>query len=157
MSKPKKNAEGVKKLAIWMAAESKAVAVLGILVANNTITEDAKNLNLKDCTNALLNEDKWESIFAGARAYSSNDSQIKSSEKKKTQLFKWLDLNLKNLWDEINDDQRKNLKQEFFILNRYISNVSSNKRDLQEHFVLTVNEYFNKKIDERKSIIKNNS
>ena len=96
MSKPKKNAEGVKKLAIWMAAESKAVAVLGILVANNTITEDAKNLNLKDCTNALLNEDKWESIFAGARAYSSNDSQIKSSEKKKTQLFKWLDLNLKN-------------------------------------------------------------
>ena len=79
-----------------MAAESKAVAVLDILVANNTITEDAKNLNLKDCTNALLNEDKWESIFAGARAYLSNDSQIKSSEKKKTQLFKWLDLNLKN-------------------------------------------------------------
>ena len=96
MSKSKKNAEGLKKLGIWMAAESKAVAVLDILVANNTITEDAKNLNLKDCTNALLNEDKWESIFAGARAYSSNDSQIKSSEKKKTQLFKWLDLNLKN-------------------------------------------------------------
>ena len=96
MSKSKKNAEGLKKLGIWMAAESKAVAVLDILVANNTITEDAKNLNLKDCTNALLNEDKWESIFAGARAYSSNDSQIKSSEKKKKQLFKWLDLNLKN-------------------------------------------------------------
>lgn len=55
-----------------------------------------------------------------------------------------VDLNLKNLWDEINDDQRKSLKQEFFILNRYISNVSSNKRELQEHFVLTVNEYFNK-------------
>ena len=63
MSKSKKNAEGLKKLGIWMAAESKAVAVLDILVANNTITEDAKNLNLKDCTNALLNEDmsvfKW--------------------------------------------------------------------------------------------------
>ena len=47
MSKSKKNAEGLKKLGIWMAAESKAVAVLDILVANNTITEDAKNLNLK--------------------------------------------------------------------------------------------------------------
>ncbi len=55
-----------------------------------------------------------------------------------------VDLNLKNLWGEIDDDQRKNLKQEFFILNRYISNVSSSKRELQEHFVLTVNEYFNK-------------
>ena len=31
MSTPKKNAEGVKKLAIWMAAESKAVAVLDML------------------------------------------------------------------------------------------------------------------------------
>lgn len=55
-----------------------------------------------------------------------------------------VDMNYKGLWDEINDDQRKSLKQEFFILNRYISNVNSSNRDLQEHFVLTVNEYFNK-------------
>ena len=96
MSKPKKNAEGVKKLAIWMAAESKAVAVLNILVENNTITEDVKNLNLQACTNALLKEEKWKAIFASARAHSSNDSQIKSSQQKKEKLFKWLNLNLKN-------------------------------------------------------------
>lgn len=55
-----------------------------------------------------------------------------------------VDMNCKELWDEIDDENRKALKQEFFILNRYISNVSSSKQDLQEHFVLTVNEYFNK-------------
>lgn len=55
-----------------------------------------------------------------------------------------VDMNYKGLWDEMDDAQRKSLKQELFILNRYISNVNSNKRDLQEHFVLTVNEYFNK-------------
>ncbi len=55
-----------------------------------------------------------------------------------------VDMNYKGLWDEINDDQRKSLKQEFYILNRYVSNVKSSKQELQEHFVLTVNEYFNK-------------
>ena len=55
-----------------------------------------------------------------------------------------VDMNCKDLWDELDDANKKALKQEFFILNRYISNVNSNKRDLQEHFVLTVNEYFNK-------------
>jgi hypothetical protein len=44
MSKPKKNSEGIKKLAIWMAAESKASAVLDLLVENNTITGDVKTL-----------------------------------------------------------------------------------------------------------------
>jgi hypothetical protein len=55
-----------------------------------------------------------------------------------------VDMGAKSLWDDITDDQRKSLKSEFFILNRYISNVKSSKRDEQEHFVLTVNEYFNK-------------
>ncbi len=55
-----------------------------------------------------------------------------------------VDLGARNLWDDINDDQRKSLKQEFFILNRYISNVKGQTRETQEHFVLTVNEYFNK-------------
>lgn len=55
-----------------------------------------------------------------------------------------VDMNYKGLWDEINDEQRKSLKQELFILNRYISNVNSKNREIQEHFVLTVNEYFNK-------------
>jgi hypothetical protein len=55
-----------------------------------------------------------------------------------------VDMNAKSLWDEIDDNQRKALKSEFFILNRYISNAKVNNRDTQEHFVLAVNEYFNK-------------
>jgi hypothetical protein len=50
----------------------------------------------------------------------------------------------KDLWNELTDEQKKSLKSEFFILNRYVSNVKSNNREVQEHFVLTVNEYFNK-------------
>lgn len=56
----------------------------------------------------------------------------------------FVDLNAKSVWDEMTPEQQKSLKGEFFILNRYISNVQSNKREIQEHFVLTVNEYFNK-------------
>jgi hypothetical protein len=56
----------------------------------------------------------------------------------------FVDLNAKAVWDEMTPEQQKSLKGEFFILNRYISNVQSNKREIQEHFVLTVNEYFNK-------------
>ena len=66
MSKPKKNAEGLKKLAIWMAAESKAVAVLDILVENNTITADVKILNLKACTNALWHSPNFVDTFHSA-------------------------------------------------------------------------------------------
>ena len=44
-----------------------------------------------------------------------------------------VDLNVKSLWDDINDDQKKALKSEFFILNRYISNVKINDRNIQEH------------------------
>lgn len=55
-----------------------------------------------------------------------------------------VDNNYRTLWDDINDDQRKSLKNEFWILNRYISNVKSTDKDQQKHFVLTVNEFFNK-------------
>ena len=55
-----------------------------------------------------------------------------------------IDMNCKSLWNDLNDEQQKALKSEFFILNRYVSNVKSNKREVQEHYVLTVNEYFNK-------------
>jgi hypothetical protein len=55
-----------------------------------------------------------------------------------------VDMNFKSLWDEIDDTQRKALKSELFILNRYISSAKGQPRDVQEHFVLTVNEYFNK-------------
>jgi hypothetical protein len=56
----------------------------------------------------------------------------------------FVDMNVRAAWDEMTDEQRKSLKSEYFILNRYISSVKDSKRDIQEHFVLTVNEYFNK-------------
>lgn len=55
-----------------------------------------------------------------------------------------VDQNVRELWDAMDTDQQKSLKNEYFILNRYISNVQGQKREIQEHFVLTVNEYFNK-------------
>jgi hypothetical protein len=55
-----------------------------------------------------------------------------------------VDQNVRELWDAMDSDQQKALKQEFFILNRYISSAKGQKREVQEHFVLTVNEYFNK-------------
>ena len=56
----------------------------------------------------------------------------------------FVDLNVRADWDEMTPEQQKSLKSEYFILNRYISNVKGQSRELQEHFVLTVNEYFNK-------------
>lgn len=58
--------------------------------------------------------------------------------------IKAVDLNIRELWDSLDEENQKNLKSEMFILNRYISNVKSSNREIQEHFVLTVNEYFNK-------------
>jgi hypothetical protein len=55
-----------------------------------------------------------------------------------------VDQNVRELWDAMDVDQQKALKSEFFILNRYVSNVQGQKREVQEHFVLTVNEFFNK-------------
>lgn len=55
-----------------------------------------------------------------------------------------VDLGAKDLWDDLTSEQKKSLKQELFILNRYISNVKGQNREMQEHFVLAVNEYFNK-------------
>jgi hypothetical protein len=55
-----------------------------------------------------------------------------------------VDLGAKTLWDDLDDDQKKSLKGDLWILNRYISNVKVNNREQMEHHVLTVNEYFNK-------------
>lgn len=55
-----------------------------------------------------------------------------------------VDLGAKSLWDELDDENRKSLKSELYILNRYISNVKTSNKEIQEHFILTVNEYFNK-------------
>jgi len=55
-----------------------------------------------------------------------------------------VDQNIRELWDAMDPEQQKSLKNEFYILNRYVSSAGSQKREIQEHFVLTVNEYFNK-------------
>lgn len=65
-----------------------------------------------------------------------------------------VDTNMRELWDAMDADQQKALKNEYFILNRYVSSAGFPKntwqkgkrptREEQEHFVLTVNEYFNK-------------
>jgi hypothetical protein len=56
----------------------------------------------------------------------------------------FVDMNVRAAWDEMTAEQQKSLKGEFFILNRYISCAQDQKQEIQEHFVLTVNEYFNK-------------
>lgn len=48
----------------------------------------------------------------------------------------------KDIWDLLDDEQKKDVK--FFLLNRYVSSVKTSKREVQEHYVLATNEYFNK-------------
>jgi hypothetical protein len=55
-----------------------------------------------------------------------------------------VDQNIRELWDAMDAEQQKSLKNEFYILNRYVSSAAGQKREIQEHFVLAVNEYFNK-------------
>lgn len=55
-----------------------------------------------------------------------------------------VDMGMKELWDAAEEEGRKEIKGDFWNLNRYISNVKTNNRELQEHFVLTVNEFYNK-------------
>lgn len=56
-----------------------------------------------------------------------------------------IDLGINDLWDALSEDEQKKLKSEFYILLRYISNISGkNSREKKEHFILTVNEYCNK-------------
>lgn len=55
-----------------------------------------------------------------------------------------VDTGLMELWDAASEEGRKEIKGDFWNLMRYISNVKTNDRDLQAHYVLTVNEYYNK-------------
>lgn len=55
-----------------------------------------------------------------------------------------VDMGIKELWDAATDEGKKEIKGDFWNLNRYISSVKSNDRELQEHFVLTTNEFYNK-------------
>jgi hypothetical protein len=49
-----------------------------------------------------------------------------------------------SLWKNLPEELQKSLKKDFYILNRYISNVKSSNVEIQEHFVIVVNEYYNK-------------
>ena len=48
----------------------------------------------------------------------------------------------RDIWDMLDDEQKKSVS--FFLMNRYVSSVKTSKREVQEHFVLATNEYFNK-------------
>ena len=52
-----------------------------------------------------------------------------------------IDMGAKNVWDELNDDERKQVS--FWLLNRYVSSVKGD-RDKQELSVFKTNEYYNK-------------
>jgi hypothetical protein len=55
-----------------------------------------------------------------------------------------VDSGMKELWDAIDDEQKKFLKKDFFILVRWISSPVTSDRKIQEHYIETVNEFFNK-------------
>lgn len=55
-----------------------------------------------------------------------------------------VDMGIPELWDAVSDEGRKEIKNDLWNLNRYISSCKTNDQELQEHFVLTVNEYYNK-------------
>ena len=55
-----------------------------------------------------------------------------------------VDAGIKELWDAAGPEGQKEIKNDLWNLNRYISNVKSSNREIQEHFVLTVNHYYNK-------------
>jgi len=54
-----------------------------------------------------------------------------------------VDLNGKEVWDDLTEEQRKSVV--FFTLNRYLSSVQGSREE-KEHFVLLGNERFNKNL-----------
>lgn len=59
-----------------------------------------------------------------------------------------VDMGLKELWDAASEEGRKEIKGDLWNLNRYISNVKSSNQEIQEHYLLAVNEYYNKNWNE---------
>jgi predicted CopG family antitoxin len=55
-----------------------------------------------------------------------------------------IDQDGKDLWDLMNEEQKAEVKKDFWVLNRYISCVKTSDPNIQEHFVETVNEFYNK-------------
>jgi hypothetical protein len=52
-----------------------------------------------------------------------------------------IDMGAKNVWDELSDDEKKQVN--FWLLNRYVSSVNGSRAQ-QELAVLKTNEYYNK-------------
>lgn len=84
---------GLKGLATWSEAQSKAAVVLDLLVERGLLTEAERASQLVDATRAVLNENRWKSIFASSRAHSSNDTSQSRSLAIQEKLFAWLDKN----------------------------------------------------------------
>lgn len=55
-----------------------------------------------------------------------------------------IDLGIKDLWDASSDEGKKEIKNDLWRLNRFISSVNINDREIQEFFLCMVNEYYNK-------------
>lgn len=53
-----------------------------------------------------------------------------------------VDLGAHDVWDEFTEEQKKSVS--FFLLNRYVSHVKTNNRELAEHYVILTNELMNK-------------
>ena len=56
-----------------------------------------------------------------------------------------IDMGAKNVWDEITDDERKQIS--FWLLNRYVSGINGS-REKQELAVFKTNEYYNKNFND---------
>lgn len=59
-----------------------------------------------------------------------------------------VDMGMKELWDAATDEGKKEIKGDLWNLNRYISSVKNPSRELQEYFILVVNERYNKNWNE---------
>jgi hypothetical protein len=66
---------------------------------------------------------------------------MSKSNLKLNEILAAVDLNGKEVWDDLSEEQRKSIV--FYTLNRYISNVQGSREE-KEHFVLLGNERFNK-------------
>ena len=55
-----------------------------------------------------------------------------------------VDQNIKELWEASSEEGRKEIKGDLWNLNRYISSVKGSNKELQEHYLLAVNEFYNK-------------
>lgn len=54
------------------------------------------------------------------------------------------DMGIKDLWDAVSDTGRKEIKNSFWVLNRFISTAKNCNDEREMHHLLTVNEYYNK-------------